>query len=300
MTGTQISGIGCGLGAAAFNTLAYLFSRRFVGRTGGTPTLLLVASHLIMGGISAALLAILSPQNLPPFADFAAPLAGAAAFYLVAQLMLFHVLKHVESSRVAPLLGIKVLVLACLAVLFLHRGLRPVQWAAVCGSVLAAWLLNEAGGRVQARHLALLGVTILGYCLSDLCIGTLMTRLADVRPLPAFTGAALTYVLCAVLILPLAFRRDLLQPRVWLLAAPFAVSWFGAMCLLYACFALLGVVFGNIVQSTRGIMAVVAAWVVARVGHTHLEAHVSRRVFWRRILGALLMMSAVALYLLSS
>jgi drug/metabolite transporter (DMT)-like permease len=295
----NLSGIGFGLGAAACQSLSYIFSRRFVGRTGATPALLLIASHLIMGAGSLLLLPLLAPRHLPPLADFALPLAGAAAFYLVAQLGLFHVLRLVESSRVAPLLGLKVVVLACLAVLLMRQGLHPLQWAAVGLSALAAWLLNEAGGRVPARCLAVLGMSIGCYCLSDLSIGVLMQRLEGVEPSPAFTGAALTYILCALLTLPFAFRRELRQPRLWVLAAPFAVAWFGAMCLLYACFGAIGVVFGNIVQSTRGILSVVIGWGLARIGHTHLESHVGRRVIWRRATGALLMLAAVALYLLA-
>ena len=295
----HLSGIGFGLGAAACQSLSYVLSRRFVGQTGSTPALLLIVSHLMMGAGSLLLLLVLSPRNLPPFAAYAAPLAGAGLFYLVAQLGLFYVLRTVESSRVAPMLGMKVLVLACMAVLLTRQGLHPLQWAAVGMSAMAAWLLNEAGGRVPGRCLAVLGMTITCYCLSDLSIAELMRRLADVKPLPAFTGAALTYLLCAAVILPFAFRRDLLQARVWRLAAPFAVAWFGAMCLLYACFALIGVVFGNIIQSTRGIMSVAIGWGIARVGHTHLESRVGRHVFWRRVAGAVLMLAAVALYLLA-
>jgi len=264
---------------------------------GATPALLLIVSHLMMGAGSILLLIVLAPRHMPPLAAYAAPLAGAGLFYLVAQLGLFHVLRFVESSRVAPLLGLKVLVLACLAVLLTRQGLHPLQWAAVGLSATAAWLLNEAGGRVPGRCLALLGMTITFYCLSDLSIAALVRRLAGVQPSPAFTGAALTYLLCAAAILPFAFRRDVLQPRVWVLAAPFAAAWFGAMCLLYACFGLIGVVFGNIVQSTRGIMSVAIGWAIARTGRTHLESHVSRRVFWRRVAGALLMLAAVVLYL---
>ncbi len=295
----DLSGIGFGLAGAACQSCSYIFTRRFVGRTGGTPALLLIASHLLMGIGSILALAILAPRHLPPFSAYALPLAGAATFYLVAQLGLFQVLRQVESSRVAPLLGLKVIVLAGLAVGLMRQELHPLQWAAVGLSAAAAWLLNEAGGRMPGRCLAWLGGTIVCYCLSDLSIGMLMTRLESVEPSPALTGTALTYILCAVLVLPFAFRHDLRQPHLWILAAPFAALWFGAMCLLYACFGLIGVVFGNIVQSTRGILSVVIGWGLVRLGHTHLESRITRRVFWRRATGALLMLASVALYLLA-
>lgn len=279
-------------------TVSYFCSRRFVGRTGGSPILLIVVSHLIMGTGAIGLLLVLHPRQLPPVATFAAPLAGASFFYLVAQWGLFHVLHQVESSRVAPLLGMKIIVLAVLAVGLSHQRLHPLQWGAVGLSATAAWLLNEAGGRLPGRCVAVLAMTIVCYCLSDLSIGRLVARLAPAQPSPAFIGAALSYLVCAVAVLPFALRRDLLQLHIWVLAAPYAAAWFGAMCLLYACFGLIGVVFGNIVQSTRGLMAVIAGWAIAHAGHTHLEARVGRHAIWRRAAGAVLMMGAVALYLL--
>ena len=297
MSFENLSGIGFGLGAACCQSVSYLFSRRFVGRAQATPALLLVASHLLMGAASGIVLLLLWPRHMPPMTDYVVPLVGAGLFYLVAQFGLFSVLRSVEASRLAPLLGCKVLVLAILAVLFTRQSLHPLQWTAVGLSVVAAWSINEAGGRIPARTLALLSLTILGYCLSDLSIGVLMKRLNGVAPSPAMVGTSLTYLLCGVATLPFAFRRDLRRAAVWELAAPYAAAWFVAMCLLYACFGLIGVVFGNIVQSTRGVMSVGIGWLTARVGHTHLESHVARNVFWRRVAGALLMMAAVACYM---
>ena len=297
MTAGTLPGIGFGLGAAFCQSVFYLFTRRFVSRTGQTPLLLLVVSPVLMGAASVALLLVLRPRHLPPLDTYAGPLVRAALFYLAAQFGLFSVLRQVESSRVAPLLGGKILVLAVLAVILTRQALGPLQWLAVGLSAGAAWLLNEAGGRVPVRCLVALALTIVGYCLSDLCITELVKRLAGTAPSAPLTGAALTYLLCAALTLPFAFRREARDWRVWTLAVPCALAWFAAMCFLYACFGLIGVVFGNIVQATRGILSVALGWSVAHFGHTHIEAHVSRGVFWRRLAGAALMLAAVALYL---
>jgi len=74
--------------------------------------------------------------------------------------------------------------------------------------------------------------------------------------------------------------------RAWGSACPSALTWFGSMCLLYACFGLIGVVFGNIVQSTRGMISIALGWMVARWGMTHLESHAPRSALWRRMAGA--------------
>ncbi len=298
MTILQLQGVGFGLGTALCQSVFYLFTRRFVVRTGRTPLLLLIVSHVIMGGFSALLLLVLRPHNLPPFATYALPLASTACFYVAAQFGLFRVLQEVAGSRIAPLLGAKIIVLALLSVFCLGHKLLPTQWLAVLISAGAAWLLNEAGGRIPLRLLAMLAMTVLGYCLSDLSIGVLVRRLTAVGPTMPMVAAALTYLACGVCALPFAFRREARDRHVWTLAIPCAVVWFTAMCLLYASFATIGVVFGNIVQATRGLMAVGLGWAMARIGHTHIEAHVSRSVFWRRMAGAALMLLAVALYLI--
>ncbi len=296
MLSSTLPGIGFGLGAALCQSIFYLFTRRFVSHTGKTPLLLLVVSHVQMGLISLILLLVLRPRHLPPLATYAGPLASTACFYLVGQFGLFSVLRHVESSRVSPLLGSKIVVLALLSTMFLRLELRPLQWVAVVICSVATWLLNEAGERVPPRYLAILALTVLGYCLSDMNIGVLMKQLALCGPSTPLVGTALTYLVCGTLMLPLAFRREARDPRVWLLALPCAGVWFLAMCSLFACFGLIGVVFGNIVQALRGILSVGLGWLMAHIGHTHIESHVSRRVFWRRIAGAVLMLLSVALY----
>ena len=68
------------------------------------------------------------------------------------------------------------------------------------------------------------------------------------------------------------------------------------MVALYACFGTLGAVFGNILQSTRGIMAVAAGAVLAHLGWHDLEERVGRAVLVRRFSAAALMTAAVAIY----
>jgi hypothetical protein len=84
--------------------------------------------------------------------------------------------------------------------------------------------------------------------------------------------------------------------RAWLGALPYAAFWFLAMVLLFECFLRIGVVFGNIVQSMRGLISIGLGVWVASMGWTHIESHMPRRVFWKRVIAALLMLGAVALY----
>ena len=114
-------------------------------------------------------------------------------------------------------------------------------------------------------------------------------------------ATSLGYFVCgvfaAILFLLPAARRGM---RIdWLHAAPFAASWFIAMILLYACFAELNVVFGNVIQSTRGLISVVIGAHIAGLGMVHLEQAQGRKVLFRKLLAAVMMSAAISLFVLS-
>ena len=80
-------------------------------------------------------------------------------------------------------------------------------------------------------------------------------------------------------------------------ATPYALTWLLSMVFLYACFALVNVVLGNIVQSTRGLISILLAPIMARSDDWgHLEAAQSPHAVLRRALVAVVMTGAVALY----
>jgi hypothetical protein len=78
----------------------------------------------------------------------------------------------------------------------------------------------------------------------------------------------------------------------------FALVWFGAMLLLFSSFSTIGVVFGNIVQSTRGVLSIVLGWFIARAGFEHLEQRTAPGIALRRTAAALLMSAAISLFYL--
>ena len=68
------------------------------------------------------------------------------------------------------------------------------------------------------------------------------------------------------------------------------------MAALYICFGQIGVVFGNILQSTRGFMSVVLGAMLAHLGWHELEQRVDRATLLKRMAAAALMTAAIALY----
>jgi hypothetical protein len=294
-----VAGIVFGLGAALAQSLSYIASRHFLARSGAGARALWVTSHLLMGVWSLAALPFLWGPGVPPPRAWIGPLAGVSVFYLVGQAAIFRVLKTVPSSRVAPMLGSKIVILALITAFALDRPLSGLQWAGVVMSAAAAWLLNETGGRLPWRTSAAVAVAVLGYCLSDLSITALVRALQPAGPRAPLLGVALSYVLCGLVALPfLAWRADCRAPAVWRLSAPYALAWFVAMGFLFACFGAVGVVFGNILQASRGLLSIALGVALASRGLTHLEERVSPSVVWRRTAAAVLMMAAVAAYVL--
>lgn len=292
-----VFGIGAGLVAALAQTASYFLSRRFMQQVPGGVLPLLATSHLLMGAASVGILLFFLPAVRGLSADCLGPLAGAAGFYLIGQAAMFWTIRRLESSRLAPLLGLKILVLALITSLFFHELLGVQRWLAVLGSVGAAFLLNEAGGRIPAAAVGGLLVTITGYCISDIQIVRLVQRLPAAGGFAPLLGVALDYLVCGIVAVPLFVLTRPVSLRVWRYAWPYAAAWFIGMVFLFICFAALGVVFGNIIQATRGVMSIVVGGLIAHHGFLHLESRIPRHVFWRRVAAALLMLAAIALYM---
>jgi multidrug transporter EmrE-like cation transporter len=293
----MLTGILLGLGAATSQSVSYLCSREFVARFKGHAVRLLLLSHVLMGLMSAALLPIVIPDSMPPIADYALPLAGCSLFYLAAQGFLFLALKHTDASRISPLLGLKVVILAVISFLFLGQTFSPLQWVAVGLSVSAGWMLNRSGGSLDARIILFVIVACLGYSLSDVNIRYLMNEFGHLGLAHASAvSTCLCYLVCGTASLGLLQLLPRGESRMWLGAVPFAISWFAAMLLLFACFASIGVVYGNIVQSSRGIISIGMGALIAWAGHEHLEAKVATATVFRRAGAACLMIGGISLF----
>jgi drug/metabolite transporter (DMT)-like permease len=292
-----ITGIVLGLFAGLTQSVSYIFSRMFVTRRRSGPMQLLVLGHVIMGAISALILPFLWSDKVPAFSAYGWPMAACAGFYLLGQLAFFAALSRSDASRLSPLLALKIVFLACLSAFFLKQELAYVQWLGVFLSVVAAFLLNYTGGRLPWLSLITVLAACLFYSLSDLNIKIFVDRLAGMGTLHAiFLGVSLCYLLCGLIglvFLPWVGGWSKENLRY---AAPFALSWLIAMFFLFASFALVGVVFGNILQSTRGVFSILIGAGLAKMGMEHLEQKTSRAVFVRRLAAAVLMCLAILLY----
>jgi len=273
-----------------------------------------VLAHVLMGAASMLLLAVFWPRGQAvPLRQLADPLCFSAFYYLVGQIGLMLALRYATPSRVSPMLAFKLVILAGLATLAPHLGAVPGlsgypasplalrQWVAVVLALAGALALNYTGGATPSRAAWGLILACGAYSLSDWNIGRLVTLTAATH-LPLFQQylipALLCYALCGVVALPFLPWLGSRVRADWVDAAPFAAAWMVAMLFLFACFGSVGVVLGNILQSTRGLMSVLLGIALAHWGHHHLEAKTPRGVFVRRLAAAVLMLAAVALYAL--
>jgi hypothetical protein len=293
-----ITGILLGLGAAACQSLSYVFSGLFVRTFRRSPHVLLVLAHLAMGLASVVALPLVM-SDLTPLLEVAGPLVLGVVFYLTGQTGLLLALRHTDASRVSPLLGLKLPILAGISVLFLGAHYAAVQWLALGLCLLAALILNWSGRRIALSSLGWILMACCGYCLSDLNIRLVVGRLQETgMPLAraALVGGFLSYTLCGAIALALLPTVPWRERRLWGYAVPFAAAWLVAMLLLFACFGAVGVVFGNIVQSTRGLLSILIGLLISGAGYVHLESRASLRVWLRRLAAAALMILSIVLF----
>lgn len=294
-------GIILSLVAATFQSLCYVFTRLFVLKPGHRPGALLALSHVWMGLFALALLPfVFNAASAAQTALYVWPLLGGVAFYMAAQMCLILAVRWTDASRVAPLLGLKILVLAVIAVLIFGNAITPLQWLSVLMSLTAALALNySGGGAVPLKCVAAVLGACTCYSLCDLCVVALVKALAPDHELSGMLlGVSMSYLLAGLVGLALAGlgNAEDRTPAKWRAALPVGITWFLAMVFLFISLRLLGAVFGNIVQTVRGPLSILIGLLIASRGHVALESHVSRWVLARRFAAALLMCGAIALF----
>lgn len=290
-------GVVFGLMAAFCQSLAYLATRHFTTVHNGGSRKLLVLSHIMMGIAAAAVLPWVWPAGLPSWRMYAEPLMSVSVFYLLGQLALLVALRHAEPSRISPMLAFKVVILAAMTVVLSGAVISLLQWLAIALCLVGVVILNYTGGANHPRAAIAVGLACLTYSFSDWNIVRLV-NIASAHPdWRTFTWATLTsYIICGLIaacFLPWHGSRKI---KDWIDAGPFAGTWLAAMLFLFACFGMEGVVYGNILQSTRGIISVLLGAILAAIGLMHLEKAAGRGVYIRRMAAAIFMLGAVVLY----
>lgn len=293
----MLTGIIIGFAAAVFQSLSYLCSKYFVKKSGAGSWQLIAVSHIYMAIFSIILLIFYWDDNILQYSRYLKPLLFCALFYFTGQLGLFMALKYTEASRVSPLLGLKLIILTVISVVFMDKAYTPLQYVSVVICFVAAVMLNYSGEKIAVKALLWIVVTCSGYSISDINIGYLVDSLSFTdRFGSVILAASLCYALCGVFALVFLAVRPVRSLKIYKAALPFSVFWFSAMLAIFACISILGVVYANIIQSTRGIVSIILGIVIASKGYDFLEIKIGRDVFVKRLIAGVLMFSAIVLF----
>lgn len=296
-------GILCGLAASIFMAIAYACSGRALRLCPDLSSLgLLARAHIIMGLFSAVGLCFFwLPSLNSSFPDWSPIVLYGVLFYLFGQGSLFMAQKKVEPSRIVPLLGLKLIVLALLNVLFLKQEVYGImQIIAIVLTILSAFMLNNAGKKIPLSSMFWVLAACCGYATSDIFIKMQVDKIAAISDkgltYNSLLSSSLSYALCGIaglILIPFLKRQG---SKVWRLSFPFALFWLLGIVFLFACFDQIGPVNGNIVQSSRAIWAVLLGLILSKTGHTYLEEKVSKAIFLRRLAATIILVLAIVLY----
>ncbi|MDD6029988.1 MAG: hypothetical protein PUE68_04135 [Kiritimatiellae bacterium] len=306
----MLLGILAGLASAILQSCSYVASALFLKRH-GNPREMLFYSQGVQALFALPLFFLLVPAGA--LSDSGIWLANLywLAIFSVTQLSMFQAQEHVEPSKIATWLGLKIVVLALMTLAW-PQGTETVggwQWFAIALMLTAVTALNFSGGMNPGwKGGAWLATFVV---IASLCDRqqVVIINLFRSHGASLFQSALLTLALgywtfglvAAGFVGGRLFRGETLAlaARKARDSAPFAVFWFTAMMAIYFCYGQLGAVFGNVVQSTRALIAVVIAFLACRILKDGVEQPVSRAMWFRRAGAAFLMTAGIILYSLA-
>jgi drug/metabolite transporter (DMT)-like permease len=223
------------------------------------------------------------------------PLLAGLSFF-VGQIFTFRAIARGDVSIVTPVLGLKAMLIAVICAVFLRENIPPGWWLASVLSVVAVALFAD---RTPTRIKAVQATVLLAFtsAVAFSVTDVLVQHWAPIWgagyfiPMTFGTVALLSFSLVPI------FHEPLRQiPRDgwrWLLGGSLMLC---AQALVMAC--AIGI-YGhatvvNIVYSCRGVWTIALVWIV---GHWfgNEERHVGRAILIRRLIGAALLVAAIAL-----
>lgn len=288
-----------GFGAAVAQAWSYLISRSFVLHRRGGSLRLLALAHAWLGLVA---LVALPWTWQPPAADWpvvAGALTLSLVSYLSAQFWFFFTVARAPASRVAPLMGVKVVVLALLAAGLGLEKIQPLQWLALAGALVAVRLVSVSGQRLSWSAWAGLAATVCSFACSDIGIRMLLEALDPEMGFGACLQAAALNYACALVVTPCLLPLHG-RPRAAELghAGRYALAWGLGMIALFGAIGQAGVVLAIMMQALRGPLSVLfGAWLSWRdPEHPAAEQRFTRAAVIRQSAAALVMAGAAGAY----
>jgi len=288
-----------------FHSTSYIFSRSFLIKHKRGPFALLIISQCVIGIVSLFILPFCLPKSHQMLLILLPYILFAILAYIFGQFCFFNALKHTEASKISGMLGLKVVFLALISVLFMNQHFTILQWAAVLMAVIAT-LIFASSDQLDwnfKENLSVVGwiiATCLGYASCDIIsvlgIRHLMQEMSPVRATLFVVGSEYMIVgIGSIYALPKILKND---RALFKDAIVYGLTWYTGTILLFLSFTFINIVLANIIQSTRGLTSIGIALIVTKLGHTHLEAKMTRSTLTKRIVVAVLMAFAVIFYVI--
>ncbi|MDB6054138.1 MAG: hypothetical protein JWN25_1661 [Verrucomicrobiales bacterium] len=215
------------------------------------------------------------------------------------QLLTFVSLKKGDVSVATPVLGSKIILVAIFSTFILSAGVKPTLWLASILAVVAIALLNWTG---KAHRQA--GITILSgvgaaacYALFDVLVKTWAPAWGFGKFLPLTILFNALWTLCILPFFRVSLHSVPTASWKWLALGSLLIS-LQSLLFIFTIFTFGDVTSVNIVYSSRGFWSVVAVWLIGHWFHNK-EQQLAGRILQLRMVGALLMMAAIALVFLA-
>lgn len=219
------------------------------------------------------------------------------AFILIAQTSYLNALQHGDASFVVPMLGCKMFAVAGLSVLFLNETYSSIVYLSAAGAFASLFFLNDGKLHGSPKALGFILLTCVLFAFADISVVVLLNNGMSGLDLAVFV-----FIVPTVLLMPFSpviFKGD------WQVSKSFSKTLFiyavvqlaGIIILMYAFKQAQQVTMINIVQSSRGFLAVGVVYLMARFGFSHIET-LSKRQLINRSFGGFLMFASLAVAIL--
>ncbi|AGS39008.1 MAG: drug/metabolite transporter (DMT)-like permease [Cycloclasticus pugetii] len=275
--------------ASVFHAFSFTYTKQFLAHSLNRQKLAFYSQYAV--GFLAVLLL--------PFVDLAQLweqfwlVLSMCVLVLLGQTSYLNAMRHGDASFVVPMLGCKIFAVAGLSVLFFEQTYPPSVYLAGLGAFVSLFFLND--GKLHGSPLALFFVllTCFFFALADIIVVHVLKNGMGGLELAVFV-----FVVPAVLLMPLSpilFKND------WKVSKPFGKSlliyalahFMGLIILMYAFKLSEEATMINIVQASRGFIAVGVVYVLARFGLSQMEK-LTRKQLISRLAGGLLMFGSLA------
>ena len=253
--------------ASVFHAFSFTYTKQFLAHSLNRQKLAFYSQYAV--GFLAVLLL--------PFVDLAQLweqfwlVLSMCVLVLLGQTSYLNAMRHGDASFVVPMLGCKIFAVAGLSVLFFEQTYPPSVYLAGLGAFVSLFFLND--GKLHGSPLALFFVllTCFFFALADIIVVHVLKNGMGGLELAVFV-----FVVPAVLLMPLSpilFKND------WKVSKPFGKSlliyalahFMGLIILMYAFKLSQEATMINIVQASRGFIAVGVVYVLARFGLSQME-----------------------------